>query len=155
MRCTIYAQEELKRLRRTGRGRVAVVARYEGGFLLARDKLNALWRLPQAERRRGEEAEETARRALGEAIGEAVFEVEPLCAFGVTGEDGKESGGLAFLADVTEWPGSETSEAKAFTQLPLGSQTDEAALAFGLHKWAGAFFDERLELERLGAIEAP
>lgn len=153
-RCTILTQEELRRLRRDSRGRIAVVARWQGGFVLRRDKQNALWALPQTQKRRGEEDEEAARRALGEAVGEAVFEIAPLCAFSVTGEDGKESGGRAFLADVTEWPERENAEARAFVQLPLGSQTQEAALAFALRRWAGEFFDERLELSRLGEIES-
>ena len=34
--------------------------------------------------------------------------------------------------------------------MPLGSQTAEAALCFGLHRFAGEFFDARLTIERLG-----
>ena len=152
MQCTIYSQEELKRLRRAARNRVIVLARFGGGLILQRDELNALWMLPSCERQKGEDAPEAARRALGEAIGEAVFEVEPLCAFSVTEEDGKESGGLAFAADVSDWPEQDASASRAFAQMPLGSQVSQAALVFGLHRWAGDFFDERLNLERLGDV---
>lgn len=154
MECTICAQSELKRLRRAPKDRVLVLARCNGGLILQRDELNALWMLPSCAQQRGEDALEAARRALGEAIGEAVFTVSPLCPFYITEEDGTRSGGWAYLADVTDWPEQDENTSRVFTRLPLGSQTAQAALVFGLHRWAGEFFDERLELERLGAIES-
>ncbi len=154
MQCTIYAQGELARKRLAGKGLVLVLARWEDGLILARDELNALWTLPEGSRDKGESGEETARRALGSAIGEAVFDVSPLCEFSVLGEAGKESGGCAYLADVREWPAREQAKARAFTRMPLGSQTAQAALVFGLHRWAGVFFDERLDLALLGSPSA-
>ena len=67
-----------------------------------------------------------------------------------TGEDGKESGGYCCMADVREWQDEEASKSRAFERLPLASQIKNPALVFALHKWAGEFFDERLEIERLG-----
>ena len=68
----------------------------------------------------------------------------------ITGEDGKESGGYCCMADVREWQDEEASKSRAFERLPLASQIKNPALVFALHKWAGEFFDERLEIERLG-----
>ena len=98
----------------------------------------------------GQSAEEAARSALGEAVGEAVFDVYPLCAYGVTEENGKEGGGFCYVADVREWPDEAADEARAFDRLPLSSQMDRPALILALHKWAGEWFDARITLERLG-----
>ena len=152
MQCTICVPSELKRLKRSNRNSVLVLARHDGGLILQRDELNALWTLPCATLTRGEDAQETARRALGDAIGEAVFTVRELCPYYVTDDAGEKSGGYAFLADVTEWPEQEASTSRAFARLPLGSQTAHSALVFGLHKWAGEFFDERLDLDLLGEV---
>lgn len=151
MQCTIYAPGELAKKRIAGKNRVLVLARWEEGLILSRDELNALWALPQGEREKGEGGEEAARRALGAALGEAVFDVSPLCEFTITDEAGKESGGCAYLADVREWPARGEGHARAFVRMPLGSQTAQAALVFGLHRWAGVFFDERLDLQQLGS----
>ena len=152
MQCTICVQSELKRLKRAARNSVLVLARYDGGLILKRDELNALWTLPCAALTRGEDSLETARRALGEAIGEAVFTVRELCPYYITDDTGEKSGGYAFLADVTEWPDQEESTSRVFERLPLGSQTAQSALVFGLHRWAGEFFDERLDLDLLGEV---
>ena len=99
---------------------------------------------------RGQSVEETARSALGAAIGEAVFDVYPLCAYGVTDEKGRETGGLCYVADVRDWPDEALDEARAFDRLPLAMQMDRPALILALHKWAGEWFDARITLERLG-----
>ena len=119
-------------------------------LILVRDERNALWMLPGGVCQQGEDETEAVRRILGDALGEAVFDVRALCGFGVTEDDGKERAGTAYLADVREWPDERASHSKAFSRMPLGSQTAEAALCFGLHRFAGEFFDARLELERLG-----
>lgn len=148
MQCTIYAAGEKKR--RAELERVLVLARKGEELILHRDELNALWELPEKSLMKGESKEEIARGALGEALGEAVFDVSLLCVYTITGEDGKESGGYCYLADVREWQDEGESPSKAFDRLPLASQMKNPVLIFALHKWAGEFFDSRLEIERLG-----
>ena len=148
MQCTIYAPGEKKR--RVPRQQVMVLAAVGEALILCRDEINALWMLPEGAIQSGESAEETARRVLGRAMGEAVFDVTPLCEYSVTGEDGKESGGYAFTAAVSDWADERESHARAFARMPLASQTAKAALVFALHRWAGERFDERLQIERLG-----
>lgn len=150
MKCAIYTPEELRRFRRAARGGVLVLARYGGELILRRDEINALWTLPCGTLNGGEDEQESARRVLGEAIGEAVFDVRLLCGYSFAEEGGGESAGRAYVADVREWPGASESTARAFGQMPLSSQVDKPALVFALRRWAGEFFDERLELERLG-----
>lgn len=151
MQCTIYAPDELRKKRRIPREGMIVLARKGKALILCGDEIHALWTLPQGMPMRGESAQETARRVLGEGIGESVFDVSLLCGYTVTGEDGKESGGMAYLADVTEWPAEQTGHARAFEQMPPASQMAQPALVMALHRWAGAFFDARLDVERLGA----
>ena len=131
MQVAIYATEEKRR--RAGFDHVLVLARLGEALILRRDRINALWVLPEGRMTRGQSVEETARSALGAAIGEAVFDVYPLCAYGVTDEKGRETGGLCYVADV-----------------PLSMQMDRPALILALHKWAGEWFDARITLERLG-----
>lgn len=119
MQCTIYALGEKKW--RTSLDRVLVLARKGEKLILHRDELNALWELPEKQLVRGESKEETARAALGEALGEAVFDVSLLCVYTITGEDGKESGGYCCMADVREWQDEEASKSRAFNRLPLAS----------------------------------
>ena len=148
MQVAIYATEEKRR--RTGFDHVLVLARRGEALILRRDRINACWVLPEGQLARGQSAEEAARSALGEAVGEAVFDVYPLCAYGVTEENGKECGGFCYVADVREWPDEAVDEARAFDRLPLSSQMDRPALILALHKWAGEWFDARITLERLG-----
>ena len=148
LQVAIYATEEKRR--RTGFDHVLVLARRGEALILRRDRINACWVLPEGQLARGQSAEEAARSALGEAVGEAVFDVYPLCAYGVTEENGKESGGFCYVADVREWPDEAADEARAFDRLPLSSQMDRPALILALHKWAGEWFDARITLERLG-----
>ena len=157
MECSIYALGEIKKKRRREARSLLVLARSGSGdgedgekLILVRDERNALWMLPGGVCQQGEDETEAVRRILGDALGEAVFDVRALCGFGITEDDGKERAGTAYLADVQEWQGERESRAKAFSRMPLGSQTAEAALCFGLHRFAGEFFDARLELERLG-----
>lgn len=157
MECSIYALGEVKKKRLREARSLLVLARSGAGdgedgekLILVRDELNALWMLPGGACQKGEDEAEAARRILGDALGEAVFDVRALCGFGVTEEDGRERTGTAYLADVREWPDERASHAKAFARMPLGSQTAEAALCFGLHRFAGEFFDARLTIERLG-----
>ena len=156
MECSIYALGEVKKKRRLEVRSLLVLARCAGDeesgerLILVRDERNALWMLPGGVCQRGEDETEAVRRILGDALGEAVFDVRALCGFGFTQEDGRERAGTAYLADVQEWQGERESHAKAFARMPLGSQTADAALCFGLRRYAGEFFDARLELERLG-----
>lgn len=148
MQVAIYATEEKRR--RAGFDRVLVLARLGEALILRRDRINALWVLPEGRITRGQSVEETARSALGAAIGEAVFDVYPLCAYGVADEKGRETGGFCYVADVRDWPDEALDEARAFDRLPLAMQMDRPALILALHKWAGEWFDARITLERLG-----
>ena len=152
MECAIYALHEMKKKLLLKKKSLLVLARHQGRLILLWDEPRALWTLPGGQQGRMETREAAVRRILGEVLGEAEFDVELLCGFGVTGEDGKELGGFAYVADVKAWDGEWSGKARAFERMPLASQLADAALVLGLHKWAGDFFDERLELERLGSV---
>lgn len=155
MQCAIYALHEMKKKLLLKKKNLLVLARYDGKVILQWDEPRALWTLPGGQRAKGETQIAAVRRILSEALGEATFDVELLCGFGVTGEDEKELGGFAYVADVHDWGGEWAAKTRAFERMPLSSQLADPALVLGLHKWAGDFFDERLELERLGDVANP
>lgn len=135
MECTIYTPKELKRKCRTGKKRILILGRYQQKLVLVQRE--NLWSLPETECRRGESMEESARRALGEALGEAVFTVQLLCAFTEEGQDG----GYAYVADITEW--EEQTDVCAFSDLPPAEETRGALLVCALRRWAWPFFPEK------------
>lgn len=155
MQCAIYALHEMKKKLLLKKNNLLVLARYQGRIILQWDEARALWTLPGGQRAKLESGEAAARRIIGEALGDAEFDVSLLCGFGVNGEDGKELGGFAYLADVRAWKGEFAAKARAFERMPLSSQLADAGLLLGLHKWAGDFFDERLNLKRLGDVANP
>ncbi len=74
---------------------------------------------------------------MGEAVGEAVFDVYPLCAYGVTDENGKESGGFCYVADVRDWPDEAADEARAFDRLPLSMPDGQTRADSGAAQMGG------------------
>ena len=155
MQCAIYALHEMKKKLLLKKKNLLVLARYQGKIILQWDDARAVWTLPGGQRIKLESGEAAVRRILSETLGDAQADISLLCGFGVTGDDGKELGGFAYLADVREWKGEFTAKARAFERMPLASQLADAGLLLGLHKWAGDFFDERLELDRLGDVANP
>ena len=155
MQCAIYELQEMKKKLLLKKKNLLVLARHQGRIILQWDEASALWTLPGGCPAKLETKEAAVRRIMEEALGDAQFDVELLCGFGVTGEDGKELAGYAYLADVRDWKGEYAARARAFERMPLASQLAEAGLVLGLHKWAGDFFDERLEIERLGDVAKP
>lgn len=135
MECTIYTPKELKRKCRTGKKRIVILGRHQQKLVLVRRE--SLWSLPETECRRGESMEESARRALGEALGEAVFTVQRLCAF----TEEEQDGGYAYVADITEW--TEQTDARTFSDLPPAEETKGALLIDALRRWSWPFFPEK------------
>ena len=150
--CAIYALAEMKKKIRMDKKSLVVLARCNNKLILVRDEHRALWVLPSGQKEKGDpSALEAARRIVYAALGEAIFDVELLCGFGVMGEDGKERGGYCYVADVREWK-SDWGKARMFEQLPIASQLADPALVAGLRRWAGDFFDDQLNIEKLGEI---
>lgn len=154
MQCAIYALSEMKKKLLLKKKNLVVLCRHEGKIILQWDEPRAMWTLPGGQRIKMETQDAAVRRIVSEALGEAVFDVQMLCGFGVTGEDGKELCGFAYAADIASWQGEWAGKTRAFTHMPVDSQLADAQLVHSLHKWAGDFFDERLDLERLGDVES-
>ena len=58
------------------------------------------------------------------------------------------------MADVTSWQGEWSGKTRAFESLPVDTQLADAHLVHSLRKWAGDFFDAKLDIERLGDVES-
>lgn len=152
MQCAIYSLSEMKLKLTLDKKGAVVLPRYRGMLVLNRDPEKDMWTLPRATKEKGETPEMTAKRALQRALGDAEYDLAPLCGYSVREESGKERGGLCFVADVTRWPDEIGSGSKAFARLPISAQLHDAALTLGLFKWAGDFFDARLDVARLGEV---
>lgn len=154
MQCAIYALSEMKKKLLLKKKNLLVLCRYEGKIILQWDEARAVWTLPGGQRGKVETQDAAARRIATEALGESALDVQLLCGFGVPGEDGKELCGFAYVADVTSWQGEWGGKTRAFESLPVDTQLADAQLVHSLRKWAGDFFDARLDLERLGDVES-
>lgn len=154
MQCAIYALSEMKKKLLLKKKNLLVLCRYEGKIILQWDDGRSMWTLPGGQRAKMETQEAAVRRIVSEALGEAAFDVQLLCGFGVPGEDGKELCGFAYLADVKTWQGEWAGKTRAFERMPVDDQLADAQLVHSLRKWAGDFFDKRLDLERLGDVES-
>lgn len=150
--CAIYALAEMKKKLRMDKKSLVVLARCHDKLILLRDEHRALWVLPSGQKEKGDRtAEDAVRRIVSQALGEAMFDVSLLCGFGVKGEDGKERGGYCYTADVRQWK-SDWGKARMFEHLPDATQMADPALVVGLKRWSGDFFDENLDIEKLGEI---
>lgn len=152
MQCAIYALQEMKKRLLLKKKNLLVLCRHEGKLILTWDEAHSLWALPGGQCGKIETQEAAVRRIVSETLGDAVFDVKLLCGFGVPGEDGKELCGFAYVADVTQWKGEWSGKNRAFERLPVDEQLADAQLVHCLHKWAGDFLDERLDLDRLGDV---
>ena len=152
MQCAIYALSEMKKKLLIKKNNLLVLCRHEGKMILLWDEASAMWTLPGGQCGTMESQDAAARRIVSQALGEATFELELLCGFGLPGEEGKERCGFVYAADVKQWQGEWTVGRRAFDRLPVDSQLANEQLVHSLRKWAGDFFDERLDLERLGSV---
>ena len=152
MQCAIYALSEMKKKLLLKKKNLLVLCRYEGRIILQWDEQRSLWTLPGGQCNKLETQDAAVRRIVREALGEAEFDVQLLCGFGVPGEDGKELGGFAYAVDIKRWQGEWAGKTRAFDSMPVDAQLADAQLVHSLHKWAGDFFDARLDIDRLGGL---
>ena len=80
-----------------------IVSRYEGKWVFCKKKGFNTYEVPGGHREEGENIEATARRELYEETGAARFRLTPVCVYGVRGNDGVESCGMLYFAEVQEF----------------------------------------------------
>lgn len=99
----------------------AVVSRYQGKWVLCRQKDRDLYTVPGGRRKDGENIEETARRGLYEGTGAARFRMAPVCVYAVREGAGSQTYGMLYYAEIQEFfssPGGGSERVASFDALP-------------------------------------
>lgn len=78
---------------------VVILAKCGDKIVLCRHRDRSTWEFPGGHREIGETVDAAARRELWEETGALDFDIEPLCPYAVTGEDG-ESFGMLYFARI-------------------------------------------------------
>jgi 8-oxo-dGTP diphosphatase len=98
-----------------------ILARTQGRWVFCRHRKRTTWEIPGGHREPGESIEAAARRELWEETGATNFLLKPVCVYGVRGDDGCETFGMLYAADITafgELPQLEIAERRITAALP-------------------------------------
>ena len=92
-----------------------IISKSNGKWVMCKHKERDTYEVPGGHREEGEDILDTAKRELQEETGAIKFDLEPLCAYSVTGktnvnEIGEESFGLLCFAEIMEFSGKLESE---------------------------------------------
>ena len=98
-----------------------ILARTQGQWVFCRHRERRTWEIPGGHREPGESIEAAARRELWEETGAADFTLTPVCVYGVCGDDGCETRGMLYTAQITAFdplPASEIAERRITAEPP-------------------------------------
>lgn len=98
-----------------------ILAKHKGKWVFCRHRERTTWEAPGGHREEGETIDAAARRELWEETGAADFALDPVCVYGVRGDDGRETRGMLFAAHIRsfgELPPLEIAELRITGELP-------------------------------------
>lgn len=92
-----------------------IISKSNGKWVYCKHKERNTYEIPGGHREEGESILEAAKRELMEETGALEFDIEPVCAYSVTGknrvnETGEESFGMLYFADITRFADKIDSE---------------------------------------------
>lgn len=94
-----------------------IVAKANGKLVFCRHKKRSTWEVPGGHREQGENILDTAKRELYEETGALEFSIKPVTIYSVCEENGKETFGKLFFAEITEFEDELHSEIEEITFL--------------------------------------
>lgn len=99
---------------------VVIPSQYQGKWIFVRHKERNTWEMPGGHIEAGETAAEAAKRELYEESGAVDFDIEALCDYSVTRDEGISFGRLfkARVRELGSLPELEIGEVKLFDALP-------------------------------------
>jgi len=98
-----------------------ILARHDGKWVFCKHKARETYECPGGHREPGETIEEAARRELYEETGAVQYVLEPLCVYSVRSEEGGETFGMLYAAEITAMEPdlhSEIERIELFADLP-------------------------------------
>lgn len=78
-----------------------IISKHNGKWVFCKHKERDTLEIPGGHREVGEAIDDTARRELFEETGAADFSLKPICVYAVVSDDGKETCGMLYIADIT------------------------------------------------------
>ena len=109
-----------------------IISKYQGKWVLVRNKERATWELPAGHVEPGEDVDTAAERELREETGATEFEVAPLSSYRGLWK-GKIVFGKLFYAEIKRFgplPDSEIAKVKCFDEIPKNLTYPEVQLKF-------------------------
>ena len=80
-----------------------IVSRYKDKWVFCRHKSRSTFEIPGGHREEGETATAAAIRELSEETGAKDFKIYPVCVYSVKDDNGEESFGMLYYAEISEF----------------------------------------------------
>ncbi|MDE6591465.1 MAG: NUDIX domain-containing protein [Oscillospiraceae bacterium] len=80
-----------------------IISKHNNKWIFCKHRKRDTLEIPGGHRETGESIDETARRELYEETGAVRFELTPVCIYSVISDDGEETFGMFYFANITEF----------------------------------------------------
>lgn len=77
-----------------------IISKHNGKWVFCKHKERSTLEIPGGHREAGEAIDDTAKRELYEETGATEFTLSPICVYAVVSDDGKETCGMLYIADI-------------------------------------------------------